>query len=174
MVIYDGAPPLLSPPDTSVRHPTLNTSCVDATENPDRLVPKVKWTVNPHPMNNIIEEVFTIGIQDKNDTMLVPEKPYAHWVLTSGDTFKQPLWVDFSNPTIRDPQSSPNYSAIVRGMAPPLSKRASLIETNLSSPRKHRLRLHGRRRDLPRKCQRHRIAYSVYVPTLLESPSPLC
>ncbi|KAK0630942.1 multicopper oxidase-domain-containing protein [Bombardia bombarda] len=113
MVIYEGAPHVQIPGPDSVKQPNITSACVDQTVDQDRLVPIVPWKVAGHPSNNVTRDSFTAALGATDIPDLVPDHPYAHWVLAN-DSQSKPVWVDFNHPTILDPTSSPKYSSIVR------------------------------------------------------------
>ncbi|KAK3937566.1 multicopper oxidase-domain-containing protein [Diplogelasinospora grovesii] len=115
IIKYKGAPhPDGLPPASSVKQQKVTYECRDESEDPKRLKPVVPWYVDQHPVNNVTEDTFTAGLENASNIHLYPEKPYAHWVLASSLKFSNPLWVNFSNPTILDPDVSPDFSSIVR------------------------------------------------------------
>jgi FtsP/CotA-like multicopper oxidase with cupredoxin domain len=112
IIHYDGAVQKLP----TVDHPMpFNATCLDV---PARLLrPKVPWRVDEHP-RSILN--YTATKQTNASHSLGPPW-YKHWTLG-----KQPMWLDFSKPTILDPDTSlrnVNYTAtegrspIVLGMA---------------------------------------------------------
>ncbi|KAK1756383.1 multicopper oxidase-domain-containing protein [Echria macrotheca] len=113
-IVYEGAPPLPFPDSSSVKQPNITTACTDETEHNDgRLEPVVRWDINPTPTNNVSRDSFTAALESFNMPWLVPDKPYAHWLLAN-DTLSNPLWIDFGAPTILHPLKSDNFSSIIR------------------------------------------------------------
>ncbi|KAI3327666.1 multicopper oxidase [Xylariaceae sp. AK1471] len=94
---------------TTERQLDQDDSCMDV--QPELLNPIVPWVVDMHPQNNVSEDTFGIKLQGTKDQALGPPGfPYAHWFI--GD---QPLWLDFSKPTILNVESSlknPNYTVV--------------------------------------------------------------
>jgi len=114
MIIYEGAPRVPFPGKDSVKQASISDQCVDESEKKDvTLTPIVPWDVDSKPSNNVTRDSFTAALETFNMPWLVPEQPFAHWVLAN-DTRSNPLWVDFGRPTILDPLRDTNFSAIVR------------------------------------------------------------
>ncbi|KAK3682214.1 multicopper oxidase-domain-containing protein [Podospora appendiculata] len=113
MIVYEDAPSVPYPDDTSVKQSDVTAACVDESMDQNRLVPVVSWIVDPQPANNVTRDSFTAALDNHNITQLVPDQPFAHWLLAN-DTQSNPLWIDFGNPTILDPLRDTNFSSIVR------------------------------------------------------------
>ncbi len=118
IVSYKGSPKLPVPNDNdSVKQADITGACVDESEDPNKLVPVVPWEVDSNPSNNVTRDSFTAAFENFTNPYLIPDKPYAHWVLAN-DTKSNPLWIDFGKPTILDPLRDTNFSAIVRCRSP--------------------------------------------------------
>ncbi|ORY60974.1 Cupredoxin [Pseudomassariella vexata] len=106
VVKYNGASNTC--PTTQPDNP-INTTCADV--EPSKLNPIVPWLVDFHPQNNVTNDTFRVFHQNETDLELGPNgAPYKHWVLGP-----QPMWLDFSNPTILNIEESignPNYTVI--------------------------------------------------------------
>lgn len=113
-IAYEGAPKLPYPDSTSVKHKGVNDTCIDESHiSQDRLIPIVPWEVSAKPSNDVSHGSFTAGYEKNANPDLYPQLPFKHWLLANGPT-SQPLWVNFSMPTILDPFTNPPFSSITR------------------------------------------------------------
>ena len=123
-IVYDGAPSLPFPDANSGKQKSVTDACVDESQiSQKRLVPKVPWKVLP--AENQITPI-TAALESKVNPALYPQLPFAHWVLAS-DALSNPLWVNFSQPTILDPYIDTPFSQIIRCLS---------FLSSLPSPRK--------------------------------------
>ncbi|AEO64812.1 multicopper like protein [Thermothielavioides terrestris NRRL 8126] len=130
IIHYDGAVQKLP----TVDHPMpFNATCLDV---PARLLrPKVPWRVDEHP-RSILN--YTATKQTNASHSLGPPW-YKHWTLG-----KQPMWLDFSKPTILDPDTSlrnVNYTATEENYGTGFIY--LIIDANPLLPSNHPLHLHG-------------------------------
>lgn len=88
-------------------HPTTSqsnfpTACSD--EPYDSLVPVVPWTVGL-PANTQDSSTFEVGLENASPGPLPPPGQFNHWELGN-----QPLWINFSDPTILHVDAKFNFS----------------------------------------------------------------
>lgn len=157
-IAYEGAPKLPYPDSTSVKHKGVNDTCIDESHiSQDRLVPIVPWEVSAKPSNDVSRGSFTAGYEKNANPDLYPQLPFKHWLLANSPT-SQPLWVNFSMPTILDPFTNPPFSSITRCKSrfspttfehPFPSPNPTNLADTCQSRTILRLRLPNRRRLLP-------------------------
>ncbi|KAI1438510.1 multicopper oxidase [Xylaria sp. CBS 124048] len=113
----------------------LDFTCRDV--SPALLNPVVPWM---HPQNNVTKDTFHVGLQNETDLALGPPGfPYAHWFM--GD---QPLWLNFSKPTILNVESSltnPNYTVVPEDFDKGYVY--LIVEASHFVPATHPIHLHG-------------------------------
>jgi hypothetical protein len=99
-------------PSANVPEERCSKSCVD--ELTSKLKPVVPWTVDKKSMNNVTESTFLPVFEKTPDLTLGAKGQYMHWMLRmepgteasiaqktgKNFTFHNPLWLNFSNPTI--------------------------------------------------------------------------